>query len=72
MITFPKAVRGDYWWEAQGEVAIDPASVESVEQMHDRTPGGSQSVAYVLVTMKTGTQHRIYEFMSTVREQLTI
>lgn len=72
MVKFPKAVRGDYWWDAQGEVVIDVGSVESVEQMYDRTPGGSPSVAYVLITMKSGVQHKVYEFLSKVQEALGV
>lgn len=68
MITLPKAHRGDYWWEARGEVVIDTDSIESVEQCYDRNVGGSSSTAYVLITMKSGVQHKVYEFLSKVKE----
>lgn len=71
MITLSKAHKGSYWWEKRGdEVDIDPESVESVEQILDRTPGGSTSNAYVLITMKSGVQHKVYENLDEVRKAL--
>lgn len=72
MIKLPKAYRDSYWWTARGEVIIDVASIESVEQVYDRTPNGSQSVAYVLITMKTGVQHKVFEFLSKVEEMIGV
>lgn len=68
IVKLPKAVRDSYWWKAEGEVLIDTDSIESVEQMYDRTPGGSHAVGYVLITMKSGVQHKVYEFLSKVAE----
>lgn len=70
MITLHKAVRGDYWWDKSGEVDVDPDSVESIEQMTDRTPSGSTSNAYVLVTMKSGAAHKVYGDIYDVRKKL--
>lgn len=67
-VKLPKAHRDDYWWSAQGEVILDVESVESVEQCFERTPSGGSSVAYVLITMKTGVQHKVFEFLSKVEE----
>jgi hypothetical protein len=67
-IKLPKAYRDDYWWTAQGHVIIDVDSIESVEQCYDQTPSGSQSVAYVLITMKSGVKHKVFEFLSKVEE----
>lgn len=59
-ITFDLAHHGDYWWEKRGTISIDVDSIESFEQCYDRTPGGSTSASYVLITMKSGVQHKIY------------
>lgn len=71
MIKLPKAIRDSYWWMARGDVLIDSDSIESVEQCYDFTPSGASSVAYVLITMKTGVQHKVYEFLSKVEEMIT-
>lgn len=59
MIELDKAFRDTYWWVKQGTVLIDPESVESIEQIYGRTPGGSDTEVYTLITTKTGTQHRV-------------
>lgn len=70
MITLHKAEKGSYWWDKTGELDIDPSCVESVEQMTDRTPGGSTSNAYVLVVMRSGVQHKVYGDIHEVRKKL--
>jgi len=71
MVKLPKAIHGGYWWEPEGNVCINPEFVESFEQIYDRTPGGSRSPAYVLVTMKSGVRHKVFEFLSKLEELLT-
>lgn len=65
-----KAVRGSYWWEKSGEIDIDSESIESIEQMTDRTPGGSTSNAYVRIVMKSGVEHKVYGDIHDVRKQI--
>ena len=65
MITLGKAHRGSYWWGKKGEVDIDPECVESMEQMYE---SGHDSVAYTLVTMKSGVQHKIYNDIHDLRK----
>lgn len=70
MIQLDKAVRDDYWWTKQGTVLVDAEAVESIEQMYDRAPGGNSNAAYTLITMRTGTQHKIMGDVSSVGSKL--
>jgi hypothetical protein len=70
MINLAKAVRDSYWWEAEGDVLIDIDCIESMETMYDHTPGGSRSAAYVLITMKSGVQHKVLCALSKLEEMM--
>jgi hypothetical protein len=70
MIKLDKAVKGSYWWDKEGQVIINPEFIESIEQMYSRTPGGSRSTAYVLITMKSGATHQIYGDLSDIEKKV--
>lgn len=72
MIALNKAFRDSYWWSKGELIYLEVDSIESVEQMTDRTPGGSTSNAYVQITMKTGTAHKIYGDIHDVKRSLAL
>jgi hypothetical protein len=59
MVRFDKAVHDGYWWSGQGDVYVDSDSVESVQAIYKRTPGGNDSFAYTLITTKSGKEHHV-------------
>ena len=70
MIELYKAKMGGYWWEKAEPILLDETDIASIEQMSDRTPGGSTSNAYVRIVMKSGTEHRIYGDIYDVRRTI--
>ncbi|QHB37409.1 hypothetical protein SEA_LEOPARD_2 [Mycobacterium phage Leopard] len=70
MIELQKTFRDSYWWSKDESIWLDPNDIQSVEQMTDRTPGGSQSNAYVRIVMRSGVEHKIYGDLHDITRKL--
>lgn len=70
MIELNKTSRDGYWWKKGEAVVVDETNIESVEQMTDRTPSGSTSNAYVLITMRSGNSHKVYGDLYDIKNKL--